>query len=169
MSSLRTLLLLGAVLPAVLSQYCGASFKPVLGTWCFHLGISDPVVGPGAPQTWPVSRAECQKLNADLVVIDSLEKMEAVAYYLSQESNAVSGYVYWVGGQRSASGDWTWVNSKNIDLKSHIWLPNEPRDGSGIRYTRIVPADQTHNRHYVSTGKATSVSPGYICEQSPAS
>ncbi|KAM9488435.1 CD209 antigen-like protein C [Clarias gariepinus] len=98
---------------------------------------------------WHESREACQKLGADLVVINN----ERLQNFLSK----TTGLMYWIGLHYSEN-KWMWVN--NTALTKSYWAPRQPKlvpqghscallkgQGPNIRNWHVNPCDMTS--HYI--------------------
>ncbi|XP_068232497.1 uncharacterized protein [Palaemon carinicauda] len=164
-TSLTLLFFVGSVVVSLASG-CSSPYQQVRG-WCIFVNITAPPNGPGDPITWFQAREFCQESQGDLVSFDDETKLHAVSKHidLNFREESEQGWVYWVGAHRT-NGKWQWVNSRQVNLLSNIWLPDQPSVSATTQHGRLVPADKVHGRRYLrSDDGATGISPAHICER----
>uniref|UniRef100_A0A2I4D902 C-type lectin domain family 12 member B n=1 Tax=Austrofundulus limnaeus TaxID=52670 RepID=A0A2I4D902_AUSLI len=74
-------------------------------------------------KNWERSRENCHEMQADLVVIDSLEEQEFINNHTTTYSDQAHGY--WIGlSSRSMTETWTWVDGSNVTVT--FWTSEQP-------------------------------------------
>ncbi|XP_076065798.1 uncharacterized protein LOC143039524 [Oratosquilla oratoria] len=102
--------------------------------------------------------------TADLVEFADNKKLQAISkHILGDYSGRVEGLHYWVGGEY-VNGVWRWVDGSKINIRSHIFLPEEPPINGTNRAVLIVSADRENQRYYARTSVKTGYVHSYICE-----
>ncbi|XP_076065800.1 uncharacterized protein LOC143039525 [Oratosquilla oratoria] len=140
----------------------------------YCLSVSDYYLKVNRTYTYAEAQLLCQKSlptltsqsdwTANLVELDDNEKLEALSRHIFEDfPELMSGLVYWVGGEY-VNGAWRWVDGSKINLRSHIFVPGEPRINKINRTVYIVPADKLNKRFYAITNEKTDILPSYVCE-----
>ncbi|XP_074540209.1 C-type lectin domain family 6 member A-like isoform X2 [Halichoeres trimaculatus] len=72
--------------------------------------------------TWSTSENECQKLYANLVVIESLEEQEFINNHTEKYNDENHGY--WIGlNKKDSTEEWRWLDGSNLTLT--FWRKQE--------------------------------------------
>ncbi|XP_076065805.1 uncharacterized protein LOC143039529 [Oratosquilla oratoria] len=142
----------------------------LLGEYCIK--VADYQLVANKTYTYAEAQFRCQRSlptstgqsvwTTDLVELDDNKKLEAISKHVF-EQDSVGRIPYWVGGEY-VNGVWKWVSGSKINLRSHIFLPDEPEINETNRAVYIVPADMKHKRYYASTYSRMDIVPSYICE-----
>lgn len=93
---------------------------------------------PIANATWVEARYVCERFNADLVILDSIDFYNKLIQHIHDA--ALHTKDYWVGGNDThKEGEWKWLNGANITMGTPLWAvygststtyEQEPRSGS---------------------------------------
>ncbi|XP_076063686.1 uncharacterized protein LOC143038415 [Oratosquilla oratoria] len=110
---------------------CTSPFKKVMGR-CVH-----PM--PWTSGKWVEMRQVCQRVGADLVVIDSADFLWALIQHLRGMS--LDTVDYWVGGfRRSTKSDYRWVDGTIMKTGTPFW-------GYATDYNRREPYHRPSDLH----------------------
>ncbi|XP_063068593.1 CD209 antigen-like protein 2 [Engraulis encrasicolus] len=91
--------------------------KPCPSGWVYHFNTKCYRFNPN-PKSWSESRARCQSLGGDLVVISSREEQDFI-HGLARGKNV------WIGLMR-VNGKWRWVNDDEASIT--FWGGGQPND-----------------------------------------
>ncbi|XP_076065802.1 uncharacterized protein LOC143039527 [Oratosquilla oratoria] len=100
--------------------------------------------------------------TTDLVELDDNKKLKVIGKHVF-EHDSVDRIPYWVGGEY-VNGVWKWVDGSKINLRSHIFYPEEPPIDGTNRAVFIAPVDSKNKRYYAITHPRMDILPSYICE-----
>ena len=76
--------------------------------------------------TWSGAQSSCLKLNANLVVMDSEEKMGSFIAFLTDETLGRASTSIWIGGfEYLYKGTWFWINGSPLNMTSDSVPPDE--------------------------------------------
>ncbi|XP_033959035.1 C-type lectin domain family 4 member C-like [Pseudochaenichthys georgianus] len=105
-------------------------------------------------KTWQDSRSDCQRMRADLVVIESLEEQEFINNHTEDYHND-DNHGYWIG--LSKTGKWTWLDGRNLTVT--FWKPQD-----GCNRGNCVLSQQRADPPANWCGKSCSIKNRWICE-----
>ncbi|XP_036065751.1 C-type lectin domain family 4 member E isoform X2 [Oryzias melastigma] len=82
-------------------------------------------------KSWPFSRMDCIRREADLIVIDSPEEQK----FVSNTINSIAqGNVFWIGlNDKETEGTWVWINNVR-EVERRYWMNGQP-DGRENPYS----------------------------------
>ncbi|XP_063843182.1 uncharacterized protein LOC135090354 [Scylla paramamosain] len=141
----QSVLLLAAVVVVValagsVGAACPCGFQPLPYGACVKLFSVEVQFGP----TWEEANENCKKEDAQLISLDTPEKLEQFSVHLF--SLDLGGNSYCVGARKTESG-WCWLNGEKLSSESHMWLPYQPEGNH--THARIVPMTR-HPRYYLT-------------------
>ncbi|XP_027227442.2 rheacalcin-1 [Penaeus vannamei] len=155
---LRALAVVASLLPAVLAGRCRPEYHSLAGT-CLKLVMPQSL-------TWREALNLCQAEDppADLLKITRPEVLESVSRFINTHfaGESTQKASLWVGGS-GINKEWSWVDGSKLSVKSNMWHPDEPSQGTR-GYTKLVVVGDLHNRRYLVADGDAALATGYICE-----
>ncbi|KAG7153901.1 hepatic lectin-like [Homarus americanus] len=77
-------------------------------------------IDPFTDLSWHESKYMCEKLNADLISIDSLALYGSLLEFIREKD--LTSHDYWIGATDEVTeGNWVWENGKQMQMGSPLW------------------------------------------------
>ncbi len=110
---------------------------------------------------WSDASKSCEKFNATLVEVQTLQKQNILEMYVSQlgqESNRMDWF--WLNAHRESNGKWKWITSGK-EFTHTNWMTDNPKADSGIDYV-LFPSRSSYIGKWYTTSSAGNAYP--LCE-----